>query len=451
MKFKRLAYKNLLRWKKSRHRKPLVLRGARQVGKTTIVRAFAKEFHNYIELNLERAEDYELFNEKTAAKILNAAFLLKGKKTNKQSTLLFIDEIQESPIALKMLRYFYEDLPELHVIAAGSLLEFALKSVPSFPVGRVDYMYLYPLNFEEYLAAIDNQEALSLLKEIPIPDYAHNIMLDLFHTYAIIGGMPEIVKQYIANDSNMSNLGKYYKNLWQSYKDDVEKYAKNDNEKKIIRHVIQSAPLEKDRISFERFGNSNYRSREVGDALRALDQAGVIQLIYPTTNIDIPLLPDLKKRPRLQFVDTGMLNQILMLQGEMLRLKDLNDIYRGRIMQHLVSQELISVHQDMLYKPKFWVREKKESSAEVDLIYQSGKYLIPIEIKSGKQGKLRSLHQFVKVSPHTYAVRLFAGRFSIDTAISPQGKKYSLMNMPYYLGTQIPQYIEYFLKLKPLS
>jgi len=440
-----------LRWKDSASRKPLILRGARQVGKTTIVREFAKEFHNYIELNLERRDEYDLFKEKTAAKILSAAFLLKGKKPNKKSTLLFIDEIQESPTALKMLRYFYEDMPELHVIAAGSLLEFALKSVPSFPVGRVDYLYMYPLNFEEYLAAIDNQQALALLKEVPIPGYAHNIMLDLFHTYAIIGGMPEIVKQYVTNNNHMASLGKYYKNLWQSYKDDVEKYARNDSEKHIIRHIIQSAPLEKDRVSFERFGNSNYRSREVGDALRALDQAGVIQLIYPTTNIDIPLMPDLKKRPRLQFVDTGMLNQILMLQGEMLLVKDLNNIYRGRLIQHLVNQELISVHQDMLYKPKFWVREKKESSAEVDLIYQSGKYLIPIEAKSGKQGKLRSLHQFVKVSPHDYAVRLFAGRFNMEKATTPQGYQYTLMNIPYYLGTQIPQYVEYFLGLKQSS
>jgi len=441
----RKAYRKLLEWKASQHRKPLLLRGARQVGKTTLVKQFAGEFANFIELNLERDADRKLFQIDDIEKILNAAYLLKGLLPNDKPTLLFIDEIQESPKAIQLLRYFYEEKPELYVIAAGSLLEFALKEVPSFPVGRIEYFYIHPLNFDEYLRAIKHNRAIDVLKIIPLPDYAHNIMLNLFHNYAIIGGMPEIVASYI-EDKNIAALSKTYSRLWQAYKDDVEKYARNDTDRKIIRHVIETAPNETDRIKFEGFGKSNYRSREVGEALRALDLSKIIRLIYPTTSQEPPITTDYKKRPRLQFLDTGMLNQILLLQAEMIGLNDLDDLYRGKIIEHLVYQELISIHDETAYKPHFWVREERDSNSEVDLVYRYGKYIIPLEIKSGKQGRLRSLHQFVERSNHPYAVRLYAGEFKIEKAKTPGGVPYLLMNLPYYLGTKIPEYIEYFLK-----
>ena len=357
---------------------------------------------------------------------------------------MFIDEIQESPRAIQMLRYFYEEVPDLYVIAAGSLLEFALKKVPSFPVGRINYLTLHPLNFEEFLG-IRNPIARQSLKEIPVGDYAHQILLDLFHEYAIIGGMPEIISLFSENN-NIAALTHVYKELWQSYKDDVEKYAHNQTERKIIRHIIDTAPKETDRIKFEGFGNSAYRSREVGESFRALDLSRIIQLVYPTTNIAPPVIADLKKRPRLQFLDTGLVNNALMLQGEMLGIKDLNNFYRGKIIQHLVAQEVISTQDDPYYKPHFWVREEKNSNAEVDLIYQYGKYIVPIEVKSGKQGTLRSLHQFIERTSHQYAIRFYQGVFSIEKAITPGGKPYLLMNLPYYLGTQISRYTAYLVE-----
>ena len=272
---------------------------------------------------------------------------------------LFIDEIQESPKAIQLLRYFYEEKPDLYVIAAGSLLEFAMQKVPSFPVGRIDHLYLHPINFEEYLSAINNKNAVDTFNTIPIPAYAHNILMNLFHEYAIIGGMPEIVSQY-AENKNIAQLSKYYNGLWQSYMDDVEKYAKNATEKNVIRHIIQTAPGELDRIKFEGFGNSNYRSREVGEALRSLSLGKIIQLVYPTTNLTPPLTPNLRKRPRLQFLDTGLLTNILLLQGDMITVEDLNDFYRGKIIHHLICQELISIHDEQKYIPHFWVREEKE-------------------------------------------------------------------------------------------
>ena len=445
MKINRIAYQKLLAWKKAKNRKPLLIRGARQVGKTTLVREFAKEFSNYVELNLERDADKKLFEIDDIESLLNAAYLLKQKTPTNKPTLLFIDEIQESPKAIQQLRYFYEDAPQLFIIAAGSLLEFALKKVPAFPVGRIDYLYLHPLNFQEYLTAIDNQQALRIINTVPTPNYAHSILLSLFNTYALIGGMPEIVATYCST-KNVANLAKQYQKLWQAYKDDIEIYARNETDKKVIRHIINAAPSEKDRIKFEGFGRSNYRSREVGEAMRALDLAKIIQLIYPSTSLSIPITTDFRKRPRLQFLDTGMLNQILMLQAEMIVLKDLAGFQKGRIIQHLVCQELISIHEEVPYKPHFWVREEKDSNSEVDIVYQFDKYIIPVEVKSGKQGTLKSLHQFVERSPHPYAVRMYAGKFEIKRVKTPANTPYLLMNLPYYLTTLLPEYLRYFIK-----
>jgi len=442
---KRKAYSKLLEWKESDNRKPLLLRGARQVGKTTLIREFSKEFGNYVELNLERDADRNLFLTDDTNKILNAAYILRDVFPSNKPTLLFIDEIQESPKAIQMLRYFYEEKPDLYVIAAGSLLEFALGKVPNFPVGRIEYLYMHPLNFEEYLGGINHAQALEVLQKIPVPDYAHDIILDLFHEFAIIGGMPEVVRQFI-KDKNIAILSKTYNRLWQAYKDDVEKYARNDSDKKVLQHIINVAPNEIDRIKFERFGESNYRSREVGEAMRSLSLAKIIQLIYPTTSTSPPLRPDLKKRPRLQFLDTGMLNNVLLIQGDMITVKDLNDFYRGKIIHHLVCQELISIHDEQTYIPHFWVRESKDTNSEVDLVHRSGKYLIPIEVKSGSQGRLRSLHQFVEKTNHPYAMRVYAGAFKVENHTTPSGKPYLLMNLPYYLGTKIPEYLDYFVK-----
>lgn len=444
--FYRKATSKLLKWKESSTRKPLLIRGARQVGKSTLIRQFASEFTHFIELNLEKEQHRRLFEQTDQVRYLMDAIYLSARIPNTgQPTLLFLDEIQESPKAIQQLRYFYEELPHLYVVAAGSLLEFALKKIASFPVGRIEQMVLHPFDFEEFLMALDHQQALEELNTIPCHDYGYQAMMEQFHNYAIVGGMPEVIKQYMT-DQSFANLGAIYDALWQGYKDDAEKYASNQTERKIIRHVIDSSPNEKDRVSFEGFGNSVYRSREIGEVLRALDLARVIRLIYPATALTPPMNEDLKKRPRLQFLDTGLLNHALNIQAEMIGVTDLNSVYKGRIIQHMVIQELQSQHDSTLYKPHFWVREKAKSSAEVDLVYHYKQYLIPIEIKSGEQGKLRSLHQFMESCGHPYGVRLLANRFSVEKVKTPSGIPYLLMNLPYWLGTKIPLYIEWFIR-----
>jgi predicted AAA+ superfamily ATPase len=435
-------------WKYNSNRKPLILRGARQVGKTTLVKEFAKTYTHQLYLNLEKKADSNFFEQTDNVKtIIDALFIANNLHSDAiQNTLLFIDEIQEQPKAIQALRYFYEEVPELHVIAAGSLLEFALKDIKSFPVGRVEFRYLFPFNFMEYLQAIKHSVGLEQLKTIPVSLAAHHTLLQLFNKFAVIGGMPEVIKE-MAQNGEVSNLAPIYESIWTSYASDTEKYSSNATAKNVIKHVMATAAFSIDRrIKFQNFGKSNYQSREVGEALRNLDQAKIIQLIYPTTATEAPIFPDLKKSPRLQFLDTGILNYILGISADLLPLDDLSQSYRGALIPHVIAQELISIHSKKIYSPHFWVREKKQSTSEVDLVYAIDGKVIPIEIKSGSTGSLKSLHQFMENVSHPYAVRMYAGEFEVHTTKTPSGVPYLLMNLPYYVGTQLPHYLDYFVK-----
>lgn len=450
MDFKRSAEKYLSEWKSRKDRKPLIIRGARQVGKTTLIASFANTYQYSIMINLEKTNDRSSFDSFDDVQSIIEVLFLANKIPSSaiSNTLLFIDEIQESPKAIQLLRYFYEELPELHVISAGSLLEFAMKDVKSFPVGRVEFLYLYPLNFQEYLTAIGNEELLNHLLSVPVKTVAHQLLMELFHRFAIIGGMPEVVKTDIRQNS-LSDLTRIYESIWGTYKNDVEKYTTNDLERKIIKHLMDTAPLYVDeRVKFQGFGNSNYRSREVGEAFRTLDSAKIIRLIYPTTDLKAPLRSDLKKSPRLQFLDTGLVNYSLGIQGGMLAMQDLNSAYKGAIIPHLITQEIISLQSISAYKPNFWVREKTQSNAEVDLLFSYQGLVFPIEIKSGATGSLKSLHQFIEASDHPYAIRMYAGEFKVEKAVTPNHKPYLLMNLPYYAGTMLPFYIDWFIKQK---
>ncbi|GAA3624965.1 ATP-binding protein [Flavivirga jejuensis] len=447
MNFRRHALKSLESWKASNNRKPLILRGARQVGKTTLVKEFAKGYKHHIFLNLEKLADATIFETYDDVETLVEALFLSNNISPKEqrSTLLFIDEIQELPKAIQSLRYFFEEVSDLNVIAAGSLLEFTMKDVESFPVGRIEYLYLYPLNFQEYLEAIQHTAALEQLNTIPLKPVAHKTLLDLFHRYAIVGGMPEIVKMDIEYN-NLAELPKVYESIWGTYKNDVEKYASGTSERRVIKHIMDTAHLYVDqRIKFQNFGNSNYKSREVGEAMRNLDAAKIIQLIYPTTDIEPPIKPDIKKSPRLQFLDTGLVNYTLEIQAGMLGMEDLSNAFKRAIIPHLIAQEVISLNTITNTKPNFWIREKKQSSSEVDLVYHYGDKIIPIEIKSGATGTLKSLHQFMDRTDHAYAIRMYAGEFKVQNSTTIDGTPFLLMNLPYYLGTQLPRYIEYFV------
>jgi predicted AAA+ superfamily ATPase len=435
----------LKEWKKSGSRKPLVLRGARQVGKTTIVEMFAKNYKQYIYLNLELEADSNPFkNYRDINQLAEQIFFQHDKDIEKLSeTLLFIDEIQEVPEALNILRYFYEKLPELHVIAAGSLLETAIKGNVGIPVGRVEYKVVRPFSFDEFLQATGDKAALEQFRKIPMNDYAHDKIVNLFHTYTLIGGMPAVVDHYLEH-KNLTALRTIYESLIISYINDVDKYGRTNNLIQVIRHVINTSYFEAgSRIKFNNFGNSNYASKVVGEALKTLEKVMLLHLVYPTTNTAVSIVPDYKKAPRLQVLDTGTMNHFGGLQKEIIGTRDLDNVYQGKIAKHIVGQELLAARFNVLNNLHFWVREKSNTAAEVDFVIPYDGLIIPVEVKSGASGRLRSLHLFMDAAPHNLAVRLYNGPVKVDHVSTLEGKEYLLINLPYYLSAHIEKYLDW--------
>lgn len=442
--FDRTVLDKLRQWATTEKHKPLIIRGARQVGKTTIIKHFGQQFHHFISLNLEKSSDRKIFEQKLPIdKLLQAIFFQHNIERQPNATILiFIDEIQQSPDAVAILRYFYEESPDIHIIAAGSLLETLIDTHVSFPVGRVEYLYMYPLSFYEFLNAIGEKSAALMLTQQDIPHFAHDKLLELFHLYTMLGGMPEVIESY-AQYRDLVRLTPIYEGLLFSYEDDVEKYAKDSSQANIIRHVIHSAPFQAgERIKFQHFGHSNYGSREIGEAMRILEKALLIKLIYPTTACSPPYESNHKKSPRLQFLDTGLLNHVVGLHKEYFALTDLNQLYRGKITEHIVGQQILASNLLGMNQLLFWVREKSQSSAEIDFLVPQGTTCIPIEVKSGKTGTLRSLHTFLEHQAQTtVAIRLYAGFISIEKATTVNGKEYRLINLPYYLSGQLSEWV----------
>lgn len=442
--FPRAILRDLKTWAASDTRKPLVLRGARQVGKTSVVRLLAETtFEHFVHLDLDLEEDARFFRRGLSVEdIYQALRLSRGLGKDDGRTLVFLDEVQGCPEAIALLRQFKERMPDLCVVAAGSLLEVVLaRGDVSFPVGRVEQRTMSPLSFREFLVALGEDAAVEVLDEVPLPDHALEPLFDHFHRYALVGGMPEIVARY-AESRDVPGLSRLYDSLLTSYLDDVGKYARNPTMEQVLRHAIEAAPYEAGRrIRFAGFGRSSYRSREMGEALRLLERAMLVRLLYPTTSTTPPLLPDRRKSPRLQFLDTGLLNYFAGLQEHHFAHDDLHGFHQGTVAKHIVGQELIARESSVLRKPTFWVREKRQSTAEVDFLVQHGGAAVPVEVKAGKTGTLRSLHQFMDRSPHDVAVRLHRGRLGVETATTPAGKVFRLLDLPYFLAARVPEYL----------
>ncbi len=445
--YKRQIISNLKEWKNRTDRKPLILRGARQVGKTTAVNMFSKEFDTFIELNLDLFSDLQIFKEEYGIDdIIQAIQVFKNISFQKGSVLVFIDEIQNSPQAVKMLRYFYEKRPDIFVIAAGSLLEIAIeKQDISFPVGRVEFLYLYPFNFGEFLRASQENILTEIIDSGKIPDYAHDKLMMLFHKYTLIGGMPEVLKKYLEKQ-DINTLKTIYQSLLVSYVNDSEKYARNHTIKRVIGHCLNSIPNETGkRIKFQNFGNSDYKSREVSESMRLIEKAMLISLVYPVTNTSLPLITDFKKSPKLQFIDTGLINYFTCIQPEFFKFDDLNAIYKGFIAEHIVRQEIIASDFTHHNPVPIWTRESKSSNAEVDILITVKGTVIPVEVKSGTAGSLKSLHLFMDESKNDLAVRLCANKLNLETVTTPSGKTFRLLNLPYYLAGYLEKFVGKFL------
>lgn len=436
--FYRGIISSLREWANSPHRKPLVLRGARQVGKTTVVEEFAKEFDVFLSLNLERPSDRAVFESNdTPEDILTAIYLVKNKEKSTGRTLLFIDEVQTSQKAVAMLRYFYEDTPGLFVIAAGSLLETLIDIHISFPVGRVEYLVLRPCSFSEFLGAIGEEQIKDKLLSVELPGAIHSRVMKLFNEFVLVGGMPEVVARY-AETRDLVALRKVYDALLSGYRDDVEKYASNKTERNVLRHILKNGWLyAAQRIKFECFGESNYKSREVGEAFRTLEKAMILELCYPTVVTETPLSPDLKKSPKLLLLDTGIVNYVAKNQLELFGSQDISELWKGKIAEHIVGQEILSHNHSALSQRNFWVRDARNSQAELDFVIQTDRQLVPVEVKSGHNSKIKSMHLFMEQSKHDFAIRFWNNPMQKDVVELPNGKRYTLLSLPFYYAEMI--------------
>lgn len=440
--FQRLAIKALQQWAQKEERKPLVLRGARQVGKTTLVELFSKEFEVYIYLNLEEVENAALFSMDVSFDDLLAGIYAKaGVRIENKRTLIFIDEIQNAPEAVKVLRYFYEKRPDLYVIAAGSLLESLMDRHISFPVGRVEYMALHPCTFTEFLGALGEDILVEQIEQLKVPQSIHGYVMDLFRKYMIVGGLPEAVANY-AKRKDWVSLNDVFNSLLSGYKDDVEKYALKRKEQDIIRYILNYGwGLAGQRFQFAKFGGTSYKSAEMGNAFRTLEKTLLLELVYPLISTSFPILPDLKKSPKLLWLDTGLVNYVAGMQDSLLFSPDADELWNGDIAEQVVGQELLGASVTFGEKRMFWVRDARNSQAEVDFVYKFRSHLLPIEVKTGDNSKLRSLHQFMGESKETIALRLWNGAMCSDTIKLSGGKEYTLYNIPFYYAGQLETFL----------
>lgn len=433
----RTLLQQLRDWRKEPDRKPLILRGARQTGKSTLVDIFSKDFDVYLHLNLDEEDDRMLFEKyKNIDKLVDAIYVHCNQRKSDAPTLLFIDEIQNSPQAVSMLRYFYEKANHLYVICAGSLLESLIGNRISFPVGRVQYAAVRPCSFLEFLSATGGDFDKELV-ENQNADLAHDRIMSAFRNYCIVGGMPAAVNRY-AQKNDILAADDIYETLITSYSDDVEKYAPNDTMAKVLRFIITNGwKFGGETITFERFANSPYKTREMSEAFQIIEKSMLLELSYPVVSAEMPLLPAFTRRPKLLWLDTGIINYVAQIRREVFSVDNIQDVWRGRIAEHIVAQELVAYNSKFSAKRNFWVNPKNGATSEVDFVYPFQGLCIPIEVKSGVNAHLKSLQVFMESAPHNIAVRIWSKPLEINDLTTKSGKPFKLINMPFYYVSEI--------------
>ncbi|MBR6266078.1 MAG: ATP-binding protein [Bacteroidales bacterium] len=446
--FRRDIILDLQHWANRKNRKPLVLRGARQVGKTSVVQAFGNEFENYIYVNLEENLSKKIFDEALNVRLLlDTLFSLQAMPRKVGRTLLFIDEIQNSPRAVQLLRYFYEQMPEIYVIAAGSLLETLIDRHISFPVGRVEYMAVHPCSFREFLTAKGDDAVRNLIMQNPEMSISlHLKLMSDFQIYSLIGGMPEVVNNYLEN-SDLVALSPIYTSLLTGYMDDVEKYASKGTETNVIRTILSKGWTNAgQQITFNNFAASNYKSREMGEGFRTLERAMLLELAYPVTSANLPLVGNQRRMPKLLWLDCGLVSASAKVKQEILRADNLQDVWRGAYAEQIVGQELLTLNNDVNGRRHFWMREDTHASAEVDYVYQYEDIFIPIEVKLGSNAHLRSLHRCVEEGNLSFAVRVWSEPLSVNDVTTIVGKKaFRLLNVPFYMVGMLDMLIKKYI------
>lgn len=408
---KRFIEQQLLEWKNDRRRKPLLVRGPRQVGKTFSVKEFGRRhFSELAYLDLERDPRWhKIFSENLdARRICSEIEVILNLRIVPGNTLLFIDEIQACPRAITALRYFHEEMPELHIVAAGSLLEFAMSEI-SFPVGRLQFLRLYPLSFAEYLQAIGREEAAEAVQGRPrlISTAVHDLLLEEVRRYFFVGGMPESVRAYVETGSLVKSF-RVQGEIVEAYRLDFAKYAPR-SDKLCLNAVLSGiAALAGEQIKYSRLAEG-YSNPTLKKAFELLVLAGLAKRIPAVSPRGLPLAAGANAKIfKALPVDIGLLRYLSGLPASVEYSKSgLLDIFRGKLAVQFVGQELAIAQQGKLY---YWARQAKSSSAEVDYVVVKDNRIFPVEVKSGSAGRLKSLHLFLRKYPDSPGGLVFSAR-----------------------------------------
>ena len=441
---KRRAQTFLQTWLTAKSRKPLILRGARQTGKTWLVRELAQQNNlQLLELNFERdPTQAKYFSSNDTGEILKLLSTAYGKKISIENSLLFLDEIQAAPELIAKLRWFAEDLPSLRVIAAGSLLEFALAEHSfSMPVGRVNFAHLEPLSFEEFLLAYNKEQLVEYLSMWKIgneiPDPLHRQLTLLFQEYIIIGGMPAAVASWISEQSPEA-ISQIHQNLLGAYRSDFSKYSGRLNPER-LEEVLSGVP----RLLGQKFVysqiNPDIHTEPLKTATHLLNQARVCHRVQSTAANGVPLASQSRDKFFKEiFIDVGLASSLLHMNLNYVRVLDELTFINSGALAEQVAGQLLRTIEPFYIEPKlyYWHNDTKGSQAELDYILQHGPSVVPIEVKAGATGSLKSLHLFMQAKKLKQAVRIFSG-------LPGQVKQnFHLISLPFYLVGQLHRLLD---------
>jgi predicted AAA+ superfamily ATPase len=445
---KRSAENELISWKTRIGRKPLVIRGARQVGKTYLVETFGRScFESVLTVNLEKKDElHALFNRMDAKHIVQELSLYYNQPIVPDKTLLFLDEIQACPKAISALRYFHEELPGLHVIAAGSLLEFALREFKhSMPVGRIEYLHLNPLTFQEFLSALGENALAEHLLQYEIGaefgEVVHARLRELLRTYFFVGGMPAVVAAY-AERHDLLEAQRILASIVTTLQDDFAKYGtrvQQRNMRQVLRYTARNIGQKVRYVNISR----EARAEALRTALELLELSRIMTLVRHSSANGVPLGAEASEshfKPLL--LDIGLCNNLCALH--LPDAADLLGAQEGRLAEQFVGQELHALAPTFQEHPLFyWHREAKNANAEVDYLYAHESHVIPVEVKAGTSGSLKSIQRFLAEKKRAFALRFNMDRPSLGSFSMDIGDKtgvkdisFTLLSLPLYLASQ---------------
>lgn len=451
---KREIIQHLTEWKTRNDRNPLILRGARQVGKTYIIEEFAKvNFKNYLKINLEeRPELKKLFFDNDVKRILTEISIILNEDVYFGRTLLFIDEIQTSPEAILSLRYFKEHIPELHLICAGSLLDHTLNEMKlPMPVGRVEFMYMYPMNFKEFLVAINKEKLVSYIEEYdftkPFSEVIHNQIAQQLRFYFFIGGMPAAVKNY-AENTKLSEIQRVHNNILTSIQYDFAKYGTRKQQEYLNTVLKYCGRYPGRKIKYSNI-DREIRSTYLKESIEKLALSRIIHIIKHSNARKVPLTDYVKEDVyKTAFMDIGFVNQLN--QIELTALDNLVTANEGMLAEQFIAQELLNI-QNVFLNPAlfYWSREEKSSNSEIDFIFQHKNNIYPVEVKAGKTGTLKSMQMYLYEKKLKDGIRFnmdlpSSGRFNTKMNIPDRDVELSwtLLSLPLYMVSELRRLID---------